>query len=258
MIRTFSSFYHFFLPAKCDFCPQFLKDGDFNRLCLKCIGKAIHHDRKIASAICHICYHPLFDLAQLPIGGDFSSKEKILCLSCQNKSFAFSKHKSCFYNDLQIKDFFYNYKFNKNISYSDFFTKMILRRDKDFFHKSDYLLPITLLTKDILKREFCPVLTIVKPISKILNIPYKLCIKRNKKKYKKSQHSQSKVERENQISDKYLYLKRYRNYFDNKTVVLFDDVFTTGSTLEYVARIITAHNTNVTILAYSLVRSYLK
>ena len=258
MVDFFSSWFHFFLPAKCDFCEGRLKGKDFNRLCLSCIAKAKYHDNKIASLKCEVCYHPIPAISSTNSSTSFQTENDTTCSSCAEKPFFFSKHKSCFYNDFEIQDFFYSYKFSKNISYSYFFSKMILRKDSDIFIKSDYLIPITLLSKDILKREFCPVLVIVKKISKTLKKPYKLCVKKNKKKYTQSQHSQNKDERENQITGKYLYLKKYRNYFDNKTVMLVDDVFTTGATLNYVAKLLVENNTNVKVIAYSFVRSYLK
>lgn len=251
-IRYFvSSLVHFILPSQCDFCFIELKGNDYQRICLNCLKKILKQSQQLEKNKCSICY------AAQEIKNSFD-KENI-CQDCLKNSFVFQKNLSLFFYDQLGKKLMTHYKIEKHHSYASVIADLLFKKYHSFFSKIDFILPVILLKKDLFERDFCPVWQVSKILQKKYNLPIlKNSFVKNKKYKKPSQHFKNKEQRIAEIEGKYIYNHQYQNYFNNKKVAIIDDVFTTGSTMNSIAKLIDKNNNDTTIYSVSFARAVLK
>ena len=108
----------------------------------------------------------------------------------------------------------------------------------DFWDKVDYLVPVPMHAKSIRKRGFNQAVLIAKKISKIVKKPvcYDCVIKI---KQTKSQVGLSIDERKTNLKGAFKALNVKK---DMKTVAIIDDVFTTGSTINEIAKLLSKYS----------------
>jgi ComF family protein len=84
------------------------------------------------------------------------------------------------------------------------------------------------------QRGFDQTEVLAKNLSKKINVPYLNLLKRNK--FTKAQAQLSKAERQKNVSD--AFVVNNINFETNKTIILIDDVATTGATLNQAAKVL--------------------
>lgn len=196
----------------------------------------------------------LIDLIYPPVCGicDRICK-KHLCKECEidlkkyeiNEIENVKNDKSKYY-DYQVKTFKYkgkvrskiiDYKFNEKSYMCYTFQKMITKSEKiySFLKKYDIILYIPMFKKQEHKRGYNQTYLIAKEIGKILEIPIE---KNNLTKIKdtKKQSTLTKEERKTNVKDAFIIKKPER--IVNKKVILFDDIFTTGNTVNECSKVI--------------------
>ena len=158
-----------------------------------------------------------------------------MCPLCLWLKRHFTKGFSLFsYNEENIKKIIEFIKFYKKPIVSDFlfyFGKQIT--SLDIFKDCDAIVPIPMYRKDIQKRGFNQSVYIAKAVSKITNIPVKYDMLEKTQKTKK-QVGLNYTQRLKNLSGAF----RVQNTDGMKNVVLVDDVFTTGSTINECAKIL--------------------
>ena len=125
------------------------------------------------------------------------------------------------------------YKFNECSYLSDTFSEIILNNQDigKILRKANYIIPVPIHKKRLYERGYNQCELIAKKLSrKIDNLEY-LPNLLYKKKNIIPQSTLDKEERKNNINGAFSI--KYRNInFKGKTVILFDDIFTTGSTIK--------------------------
>lgn len=208
-METAISLLNFFLPSRCILCGKIIIVKTFiYPVCQTCELKQIKK-RKIK---CSKCSYPLIS-------------ETELCLRCRDSEFSFLYNRSIFNYSGDIKELIYQYKFKncKNLAY--FFSKYL----------SDYLLNyfpgiviIPVPGRKIVRKQ--KGWEHIDLISKILKNKYKLPVQKLlKRKGKKAQKTLSREKRAENIRKSISFCKKIKNI--PKTVVLMDDIFTTGTTI---------------------------
>lgn len=150
------------------------------------------------------------------------------------------------YYDYQVKTFKYkgkvrskiiDYKFNEKSYMCQTFQKMITKSEKiySFLKKYDIILYVPMFKKQEHKRGYNQTYLIAKEIGKTLGIPIE---KNNLTKIKdtKKQSTLTKEERKTNVKDAFVIEKPER--IVNKKVILFDDIFTTGNTVNECSKVI--------------------
>lgn len=152
---------------------------------------------------------------------------------CDKKVFYFEALVAPFYNNGVAKDAMYRYKFRKRESNADYFAKQMSicveneYRDIHF----DGITYVPLSKRKRLLRGFDQCEVLARKMSEILGI--KFLPNALGCKYKRtSQHEMSIADREKHVKGMYSY--KYSNY--GRTILLIDDIKTTGATLNECAR----------------------
>lgn len=179
--------------------------------------------------------------------------KKRLCTKCKNRLKKYKINKiidfksdSTKHFDYQIKPFLYkdiirtkilDYKFNEHAYLYETFEKMILNNKKiyGFLKNYDIILYVPMYRLSKFKRGYNQTELIARKIAKTLGIEF---VKNNlvKTKNTKKQSTLTKLERKNNIKNAFKITDSKAIY--NKNVILFDDIYTTGSTVNECSRII--------------------
>ena len=132
-----------------------------------------------------------------------------------------------------IRELMLRYKFNECSYLSDTFSEIILNNQDigKILRKANYIIPVPIHKKRLYERGYNQCELIAKKLSRKIDnleyLPNLLC----KKKNIIPQSTLDKEERKNNINGAFCI--KYRNInFKGKTVILFDDIFTTGSTIK--------------------------
>lgn len=160
-----------------------------------------------------------------------------LCKIYKSKSKLINYHGYVFKYQGIIRDKIIDYKFNEQAYLYKTFSKIILKNEIicSFIKKYDIIIPVPIHKKRKKYRGYDQTQLIAKEIAKNLQV----CIKFNilkKKNNIKPQSSLTKNERRLNIKDAYELQNEKEIY--NKKVLLIDDIYTTGATIEECARII--------------------
>lgn len=150
----------------------------------------------------------------------------------ENDSFKnyFDKHMYFFKYKGIVRNLIINYKFNEKSYLYKTFTNFFIKNQNfcDFFKSYDIIMPVPISIKRNMERGYNQSQLIAKELSKKLNIQLvNNCLIKNKNVIKQSKLS--KAQRLENIQGAYK-IRHYKK-INNKKIILFDDIFTTGSTV---------------------------
>ncbi|MFC1504122.1 ComF family protein [Spirochaetota bacterium] len=242
MKKIFINILNLLFPGECYFCHKELNASDYAAICLKCLVKISKHSYK---RTCDFCAHPLNDAGECPA-----------CISTGKRDFVFKANKSLSYNEDDFQKLIYDYKFKKLQSFSRPISELCIRRYTEYFKGFDFLVPVPLNKSRKLEREFCQVSRVADEIGKRLAMPVVYAIKKRDSDLK-AQHDKSLDERRSTVHKDFYFLKKYIPMLRSKRLLLMDDIFTSGSTLNACAHIIKEH-VHTEIYTFTFARSVLK
>ncbi len=137
------------------------------------------------------------------------------------------------YNDI-LKKIIHLYKFENIRSLSKLLSELILKRySLEFFNQYDYIVPVPLHNKKFKKRGFNQTLKILQEFideDKLFNAVFKI------KNTKQQSLTKSKLERKENLENIFDIEIKEIKHIKNKNILLFDDIFTTGATLNAIAK----------------------
>lgn len=167
-------------------------------------------------------------------------RESLLdCSYCYNKSYYFDKSISCIeYNEIS-KKFVLDYKY-KNKTYLCKYIAYIMKEKFEMENIDvDYILFVPLHKKRQNKRGFNQSEKIAREFGKLVNIPVLDCIERTKNT--KQLYKLTKIERQNELKNGFQ-VKENISLIKNKKIIIIDDIFTTGSTVNEISKILKLNN----------------
>lgn len=154
----------------------------------------------------------------------------------------FKKHLYIFKYEGIIKERLIKYKFNERNYIYKAFVKFMLKNKKicDFLKNYDIIIPVPIHTKRRMERGYNQSALIAKAISKkIPQIDYLEDVL-IKKINNKPQSTKNKSERKNNVIGAY-YMKN-KEKINNKKILLLDDIYTTGNTVNECCKILQSAN----------------
>ncbi len=188
----------------CDYCFSFIENTDFGKLCTKC--------------------------------GNYKSK----CV-CKTRTFHYGGVTAPFLNSGIAKKAMYSFKFRHNEAIAQYFSEQMVLAVKQSFYdvKFDAVCYVPIEKLKFLKRGYNQSQVLAEKIAAVLEIPFYDNVF-GFRKHKNTQHKSYGKERFKNIKDVYFVKKPLLN----KTVLLVDDIKTTGATLSECARILMLSNSN--------------
>lgn len=213
----FAVVFNILFPNHCIICKNIIQSDKINYICLDCINKLsyIHRDDYIR---CNRC-------------GRIIDTKDSTCI-CSYENIYFDECKSMLYYDDKTSNLIHKMKFSHRYLICKDFAVILSFYYKDYINKFDAVSFVPLGKNRLLERGYNQSELIARHISKIINIPLIENIIIRKKESKPLSMIKGKELREKAIKNAFKINQKYE-FDDNKkiNILIIDDVFTTGSTL---------------------------
>ena len=198
----------------------------FPKNCLSCSNSLVNNEL----FICTNCYFYI-PKGELAINQDTETGK----LFEKNKCFHGSSHLLNFDKNGKTQHILHELKYNSNIRLGEYLGSLIASEFEILLKDIDYILPVPLHPKKEHQRGYNQSLVISNGINSVLGIPVS---KNNliRIKYTETQTKKNKSERIKNMNN--AFDLRDINEFKGKTLLLLDDVITTGSTLNECIRVL--------------------
>lgn len=164
--------------------------------------------------------------------GKISYEEK--CIECRNKIIYYEELIFCSEYMNEIKHKIHLYKFMDKKFYYHFFTELLYEKLKEI--NVDFIIPVPISYERYIERGYNQSGLIAKKLSKFLNIPYcaDILIKTQNSKRQSIQNFKERQESVKNVFD----VADNNNVIVGKKILLIDDVFTTGATVNECSRVL--------------------
>lgn len=207
-------------PAKCIVCNA-LSTSDL-LLCASC-WKEIEF---ITEPGCSACGFPF----------DFDMGADALCVSCVKSRPYFDRAFAAFRYTTSSKAFVYKLKYQDQLYIAAFFARFITNKLRNFYEYR-IVIPVPMHRNKLRKRLYNQSAILARQVAKTLRLDYfpNILIKT------KDTIAQSKLNRERRkqnIVNSFAVLEDYKNIIKGHNVILIDDVYTTGATVNECSKIL--------------------
>lgn len=201
------------LPNRCPCCDKFIKWDKF--ICNDCTKKIVYADEKV----CSKC-----------------GKAECIC----NKGVYYDGCITLTYYEGVVKEGIHRLKYSRGMNFAYFFDDEIVRKlyERGYSQIADIITCVPMTKSSKAERGYNQSEEIAKIIANKINVPVIPYLLR-KQFNNVSQHSLSEKERYEAVKDLFVINKKYD--IKDKTIILCDDVLTTGSTLNECSRILKEH-----------------
>ena len=221
---------HAIFPPLCIGCNSLV--SYYNTLCSDCF--------KLLQSPAYVCKICSVDL-ELDL-------ESNVCASCINNNYHFNRLEYCFkYSELASK-LLVQFKHYKRFECNSLFTNwlnqklQIVAKEEDI----DIIIPIPISYRSLLNRSYNHSALIAKQLSKRSNLYYNPMILYKKHVLKQSRLSLSK--RKTNLKKAFYIPVKKQALINNKTILLLDDVITTGNTIHYASKVLKKHGAKKVIV----------
>jgi ComF family protein len=222
----FSKVLNFLVPPRCIKCGNLTAED--HQLCADCWKEITF----IVEPFCKKCGHPL-EISPLYD----ASSEGDGCHNCLGYAHFYDQVRSVFvYNEI-AKKLLVRFKHGDATYLTPTFSRWLKQKGEEFISSSDYLIPVPLHWKRLLYRRYNQSALLCISLLKLLPhkpiyAPYIL----RRKRHTLSQGHKTISQRQENIEGAFIVPERYKNQLKGKTVVLVDDVMTTGATIQECSR----------------------
>jgi len=212
---------HFLFPNFCQNCGKMLKTTDKHCFCTTCWNKI----QLIDKYFCKKC-------------GKLVITSSNICYECKKRKIYYNNIRAVgVYKEIlktSIQLYKYHYRWKIGYDFLDLIQKTI---PDGYIKNNDIIIPVPVTYKEIKEKGFHHTYFIVKLLSKKYSIPSikNLVIKT---RHTMQQSKLSKKERLQNLTNAFALNKKYKDFIKNKKVLLFDDVYTTGSTVQEISKVI--------------------
>jgi ComF family protein len=212
-------------PRHCYICKKFIGNTSHQFLCYSCL----HNLPLTRYEICQHCGKSL--------GKGIPSLKR--CPRCKNWHFSFSSVRSSGLYEKNLRKLILDLKFKKQYHLHYVLGKILIRHLKKYpFAKPfDVVTPVPMYFFDEIQRGYNHSYLLAKMVAKEWNIPFIPNLLRQTKR-KKQQSTLSAQERKKNILGVFTVSPDLAQNWQNKTVLLVDDVFTTGSTVQECTKVL--------------------
>lgn len=204
-------------PRRCPICQKILTSRD-GRVCSGCR----EHLPYIREPFCKKCGKPL------------RREEQEYCGDCERTDHLFRQGRAVFLYEKSFRRSVHRMKFQNHREYLDFYAEEMAAADELRRWKPAVILPVPMHTRKRKERGFDQSRLLAKKIGRLTGIPVDTkSLTRNR--YTRPQKNLNAKERRENLRDAF-FLKEGRGL--KEPVLLVDDIYTTGATMDEVSRIL--------------------
>ncbi len=231
----------FFLPPQCHCCEKILEEGQ-QGICSDCLSKILW----IRPPFCTVCGIP------------FASREVMnhSCGTCMTKKKHFTMARALGVYEGPLREAIHCWKYQGKTTLTPFLGKWMTEGLNRYWGTNvfDFLIPVPLYKKRLRERGFNQALLLVKELSHRSGIPY---LKGILQKWKSTlpQINLSGVEREKAVKGSFQLIGG--EALKGKWILLVDDVYTTGATVNECSKVLLAEGAervDVLTLAHAVIK----
>lgn len=226
----FQSILDIIYPVRCPICSEIVLPKN-NRVCRSCKEKLQY----VREPRCKKCSKPI------------EQEEKEYCSDCERKKFHFTKGFAVWIYDDTMRKSIAEFKYHSKKEYAKFYIEEMLRYYGEEIEKlaPDAIVPVPIHKDKFRERGYNQADILAKGLGKRLNIPVlsDLLI-RNKKTLPQKQLSDKERLRNLRQAFEFNEKALYNFNKEIKTVLIVDDIYTTGSTIEACSNILIEHSIN--------------
>ncbi len=209
-------------PRTCCFCGKVCKDN----ICKECAKKITY----IQEPVCKKCGKPI------------RYEEKEYCGDCIGKELHYEQGRSVWLHTGNVRWSIYQFKYHNRRIYGRFYAEELYRLYGDWIKKRkiDVIIPIPLHRKRRQKRGYNQAEIVAKHLGKLagIRVDTKAVVRiHNTKPQKELSHK----ERSKNLKHAFQVTKHCKK---EKSVLLIDDIYTTGNTIDSVARVLKENGTH--------------
>ncbi len=205
--------------VKCVFCGEETSETSVYDCCKKC-----WHELPFIKSSCPRC------------GGPILEGSSGVCLDCKRNNYDFDQAKSVFIYEGKVLSAVHRYKYNACLNFSTPFAQFMAEIYASWNICPDYITAVPMFKDKEKERGYNQAKCLATELSKMFNLPYiDFCVKVTDNP---SQTNFSFAERSKNVLNAYKFNREHKKLIKNKTVLLIDDVFTTGATSSEVSRVL--------------------
>ncbi len=192
----------------------------------------------VRPCICRDCYNKLSPVKQpacLKCGKQLDDEEKELCHDCSVKDFDYTRGLGAFSYSKEIKASMYAFKYNNRREYASYYARTIYENYNHIISSwnPQVLIPVPLHPSKYRKRGYNQAEILADRIGEFCNIPVDTNSLFRIRKTKPQKELNDK-ERNNNIENAF---QSPSNGVKYKNIVLVDDIYTTGTTINECAKV---------------------
>ncbi len=166
---------------------------------------------------------------------EYDQGPQALCAKCIVQKPVFDKARAAFVYNEKSRGYILAFKHGGRTEYLDMFARQLQRAGREFWPDTDYIIPVPLHPRRLLKRKFNQAALLARRTARYVAIQYCVDILVRRRKTE-SQGAQTYKGRFRNVRGAFSISDNAKSKIRNKTIVLIDDVMTTGATLEACTR----------------------
>ena len=205
-------------PRKCVFCRELLRIESENWVCKDCL-KEIEY---ITGNTCPRCGKPI--------------EQKIkACYECRGFENFFTHNHALFTYEGMIRDAIRRFKYNRSPQHSKYFAEVLTNKFYDEIIQHDFLIGVPMYKAKIKGRGFNQADLLAKEISLLTSVPtlHNILLRT---KNTKPQNALNRADRLGNLTNAFSLASN--KIIEGKAILLVDDIYTTGSTINECARVL--------------------
>ena len=237
-IQVFPRLLNLIYPRRCPICDE-ITGGYGKLICRNCAQKT----EPLEEPLCKKC------------GKSLPKEEEEYCPDCSHRKHLYTRGRAALEYDSRMRASISRFKYQNRREYADFYAQILLDTCREAVQgwQPDALVPIPLHKSRRRKRGFNQAELVAKRIGRELDIPV-LCDWLIRVKKTAPQKELSDLERRQNLKNAFQLKK---NDVRLKKVLLVDDIYTTGSTIDAAASVLLAHGVEkVYFLSICIGRGY--
>jgi len=209
-------------PRNCPFCAMPLEETERGVVCGACLGKA----KPVMPPCCERC--------ALPFPGNIEGH--FTCGYCKDLNFHFSRCVAAYQAEGVVRDCIHQFKYNRQLHFGPHLADWIRQGARRLeWSEVDGIVPVALHSRKQREREFNQAECLARAVSKETGVPVMVGNLRRVKETVTQTHLDAKARAANLRG---AFAVKKPEGFQGKRLVLVDDVFTTGATLDGCAKVL--------------------